>query len=114
MRGRAAVLNRRLQEVEFRQRRGVDRELELLRADVATLERQSLECELSLQLANKKWNELKPREDGLPPFVEQELCSSIRDIGLKLNQARIKKRTYDYLAEHLRHESLDRDRSSTA
>jgi mannosylglycerate hydrolase len=102
-RAREADLISRLEQVEPRRRAEVHRRLELLRSVIATLERQCLESELSLLFTKKKWTELTPGEQGIPSLGEEEYRSSARAIGLKLNRARIKKRTYDYVAEYLRH-----------
>jgi hypothetical protein len=109
-RDRAEVMEQQAQQVERRQQSGVKRELGLIRSEIATLERQCLESELSLLLSRKKWNELNAGDERIPPFGEEEVQGSIREIGLKLNRARIKKRTYDYVAEYLRHDSLKRYR----
>ena len=111
-RARAGVWERQMRPGERRDQSKVQRELEMIRSEIATLERQCLEGELSLLLAKKKWNELKAGEERIPPFDKEEVEESIREIGLKLNRARIKKRTYDYVAEYLRHDSLNRRRES--
>ncbi|MDY7028986.1 MAG: glycoside hydrolase family 38 C-terminal domain-containing protein, partial [Spirochaetota bacterium] len=65
-----------------------------IKAAVATLERSVLEAQLSLQLLRKKLREQNPRA-----VKDEDTSEKIREIGLRLNKARIKKRTYDYLAE---------------
>jgi mannosylglycerate hydrolase len=111
-RARAGVLERQIRQGERRDQSGAQRELELIRSEIATLERQCLEGELSLLLTKKKWNELKTGEERIRPFDKETVAGLIREIGLKLNRARIKKRTYDYVAEYLRHDSSNRRREN--
>ena len=107
-RARAEALERRVRKGERKSWSGSGRELELIRCEIATLERRCLESELSLLLAKKKWSELEDRDERIAPLQEREATAAIREIGLKLNRARIRKRTCDYVAEYLRNDSSRR------
>ncbi len=77
----------------------MEKELEILKGELATLERELLEAELSLLLSKKKYIELNP-EDNSYNLTPEETEKRLREIGYKLNVARVKKRTYDYISEY--------------
>lgn len=70
-------------------------DLQKAKAEVATFERTLLESKLSLILLKKKYSELNA---GSSTAVDEECETMCREIGFKLNMARIKKRTYDYFS----------------
>ncbi len=78
-----------------------EKELELLNGTLATLERELLEAELSLLLSKKKYIELNP-EDTTYGLSMKDIEERLRELGYKLNFARVKKRTYDYISEYYR------------
>ncbi|MCD6121578.1 MAG: hypothetical protein J7K04_07055 [Spirochaetales bacterium] len=73
--------------------------LQLAKAKAATLNRESLEARLSMILSIKKYTELNPN-DKTYDLSAEEIERTLRKIGFELNKARIKKRTYDYIAEY--------------
>jgi mannosylglycerate hydrolase len=90
----AEKIEQRLQEAPAEQSAGMNTELQVATAAVATCERMLLEAQLSLTLLKKKHSELEA-ESGVS--YEEDFEAKCREIGFKLNQARIRKRTYDYL-----------------
>ncbi len=82
-----------------RKKKFVERELEILKGELATLERELLEAELSLLLSKKKHIELNP-EDDVYKLTPEKIEETLRELGYKLNIARVKKRTYDYISEY--------------
>lgn len=90
---------RRLQELQFEldkmKKKAAGEEASVhIQAAVATLERSVLEAQLSLLLLQKKLREQDPAAGK-----DARISEKLRDIGLLLNKARVKKRTYDYLVE---------------
>jgi len=77
----------------------IEEKLQPIKGDIATCIRTHLEAKLSLIFSKKKFNHLNP-ESKLYPLTNKEIDSTCREIGYKLNEARIKKRTYDYLVEY--------------
>jgi mannosylglycerate hydrolase len=73
-------------------------ELQSSRGEVATCERALLEARLSCILSKKKYTELNPAQRDYS-MTDEKFVSMCREIGAKLNKARIKKRTFDYLVE---------------
>ena len=99
---RIGVIAEKLKELKEEQnsdKEKTEAELQIVRGDITTLKRDSLEVQLSLILAKKKFNELNPKSNRYPLKAE-EIKSICREIGFKLNKARVRKRTYDYLVEY--------------
>ena len=94
------TLEKKIEASRGRDSKSLEAELHRVRAEIATQERALLEARLSLILSIKKYNELNP-ENRIPPFEDEEVRAICREIGYKLNSARIKKRTYDYLVDYL-------------
>lgn len=95
---RSEMLEKELEVSIGRNNKILESDLHRAKAEIATQERALLEARLSLILSKKKYNELN-FENRIPPFEEEELRSICREIGFQLNEARIKKRTYDYLVD---------------
>ncbi len=77
----------------------IEAEYKLLLARLATLEREMLEAQLSMILAIKKYNELNP-SDTTYDLSKSEISNRLNEIGDRLNKVRVKKRTFDYIAEY--------------
>ena len=85
----------RLDEIEF--------EFHRAKGEVKTYYRAFLEAKLSVVLSQKKYLEVynKDADDYIKSMEEIE--KTLREIGYKLNEARVEKRAYEYIVEYYQH-----------
>jgi mannosylglycerate hydrolase len=85
----------RLAELEFK--------LHKARGEVRTYYRTALEAELSVVLSRKKYLETYCRDEIGYNHSMEEIDKTLRKIGYELNEARVKKRAYEYIVEFYQH-----------
>jgi mannosylglycerate hydrolase len=73
------------------------------KGELRTYYRAALEAELSVVLSRKKYLETYCRDEiGYNHSIE-EIEKTLREIGYELNEARVKKRAYEYIVEFYQH-----------
>ncbi len=92
-------IEKKLKEDQSSSKDEIEAELHRARGELTTLERALLEAQLSLILSKKKFIKLNPKNKTYP-LKSEKIQSICREIGFKLNKARVRKRIYDYLVEY--------------
>jgi len=70
---------------------------------IRTYQRAALEAKLSVVLSRKKY--LETYNNGITGYTQsmEEIDKLLREIGYDLNEARVKKRAYEYIVEYYQH-----------
>lgn len=98
---RGKEIELRLKSVTENNKKKIEAELCEIRGKIKSYNRALLEARLSVIISKKKFNELNLKENFYK-INYNELKNIYREIGTKINKARINKRTYDYLIEFYR------------
>ena len=85
----------RSDEIEF--------EFHKAKGEVKTYYRAFLEAKLSVVLSQKKYLETYNKDVDDYTKSMEEIEGTLREIGYKLNEARVKKRAYEYIVEYYQH-----------